>query len=52
MQTGNPKVFAAGDVVNGPSKLGPAVGSGLRAARSLDYWMRARRLKLIPLPRS
>jgi len=52
MRTGNPKVFAAGDVVNGPSKLGPAVGSGLRAARSLDYWMRARRLKLMPLPRS
>ncbi len=50
MQTRNPKIFAAGDVVNGPSKLGPAVGSGLRAARSLDHWIRARKLKLTPIP--
>ncbi|MCY0868459.1 MAG: FAD-dependent oxidoreductase [Desulfurococcus sp.] len=33
MRTGNPKIFAAGDVVTGPSKIGPAIKSGLYAAR-------------------
>lgn len=45
MQTGNPKVFAAGDVVQGPSKLGPAVRSGLYAARYMDAWLQARLIK-------
>ncbi len=40
MRTGNPRIYAAGDVVNGPTKIGPAIRSGLAAARSLD--LRAR----------
>ncbi len=46
MQTGNPKVFAAGDVVTGPARVGSAIGSGLRAARYLDSWVKASRGKL------
>ncbi len=42
-QTGIEKVFAAGDVVTGPSMVGKAFGSGLRAARSLDLYLRSRR---------
>ncbi len=34
-RTGHPKVFAAGDVVTGPSKIGDASLLGLRAARAL-----------------
>jgi len=40
-RTKNPRIFAAGDVVNGPSKVGPAVGSGLAAARAIDRFLRA-----------
>lgn len=32
-------VFVAGDVLSGPSKIGKAVYSGLRAARSLTHWL-------------
>ncbi len=32
-------VFVAGDVLSGPSKIGKAVYSGLRAARSLTNWL-------------
>lgn len=32
-------VFVAGDVLTGPSKIGKAVYSGLRAARSLTNWL-------------
>lgn len=32
-------VFVAGDVLSGPSKIGKAVYSGLRAARSLSNWL-------------
>ena len=32
-------VFVAGDVLTGPSKIGKAIYSGLRAARSLDNWL-------------
>lgn len=32
-------VFVAGDVLTGPSKIGHAVYSGLRAARSLANWL-------------
>ncbi len=42
MRTGNEKVFAAGDVVTGPSMIGRAFGSGLRAARFLDEYLRLR----------
>lgn len=36
-------VFLAGDVLTGPSKIGRAILSGLRAARSLDRWITASR---------
>ena len=49
-QTGNPKVFAAGDVVNGPTKVGPAIRSGLYAAKYLDNWLKAKALKLALTP--
>lgn len=32
-------VFVAGDALSGPSKIGKAVYSGLRAARSLSKWL-------------
>lgn len=32
-------VFVAGDVLIGPSKIGKAVYSGLKAAKSLDEWL-------------
>jgi len=32
-------VFVAGDVLTGPSRIGKAVYSGLKAARSLDQWL-------------
>jgi len=34
------KVFAAGDVVTGPSMVGRATGSGLRAARAMGHVLR------------
>jgi glutamate synthase (NADPH/NADH) small chain len=34
-RTGNPKIFAAGDVVTGPSLIGNAVKQGMMAARSI-----------------
>ncbi len=36
-------VFVAGDVLTGPSKIGRAILSGLRAAESLDGWITSRR---------
>ncbi|WP_461865458.1 FAD-dependent oxidoreductase [Thermococcus sp.] len=33
-------VFAAGDVVNGPTKVGRAIKDGLYAAVSMDKWLR------------
>jgi len=50
MQTGNPKVFAAGDVVNGPSRIGPAIKSALYAARFLDNWLKAKAGLVVPNP--
>lgn len=38
-QTSMANVFAAGDVVTGPSMIGRAFGSGLRAARFLDKYL-------------
>ncbi len=32
-------VFVAGDALTGPSKIGKAIYSGLRAARSLGHWL-------------
>lgn len=36
-------VFVAGDVLTGPSKIGKAILSGLKAAESLDGWIKAHR---------
>jgi len=44
MQTRVPRVFAAGDVVQGPSRIGPAIRSGLRTARYMHNWFTAQRL--------
>jgi len=38
-RTGNPKVFACGDVVLGPSKLGYAVRDALYTARAVDEFL-------------
>ncbi len=35
-------VFVAGDALTGPSKIGKAIYSGLRAARSLTHWLSLR----------
>lgn len=37
-------VFVAGDVLTGPSKIGRAILSGVKAAESLDGWITAHRL--------
>ncbi|MCC6016851.1 MAG: FAD-dependent oxidoreductase [Desulfurococcaceae archaeon] len=42
-QTALEKVFAAGDVVTGPSFIGKAFGSGLRAAKYIDSYLYLRR---------
>ncbi len=39
LQTGVPWVFAAGDVVNGPTDITRAVGEGRRAAHMIDRWL-------------
>ncbi|NPA23925.1 MAG: FAD-dependent oxidoreductase [Crenarchaeota archaeon] len=39
-RTGNPKIYAAGDVVLGPSSIGQAVGTGLKAAKSIELYLR------------
>uniref|UniRef100_A0A7C2VHU2 Glutamate synthase n=1 Tax=Ignisphaera aggregans TaxID=334771 RepID=A0A7C2VHU2_9CREN len=39
LQTALDKVFAAGDVVTGPSYIGKAFGQGLRAARFVDSFL-------------
>ncbi len=41
-------IFAAGDVVTGPSKIGNAVGQGLRAAKEIDKFLSARILAAVP----
>ncbi len=43
-RTGNEKVFAAGDVVSGPSKIGNAVSLGLNAAMSVHLYLTSKRL--------
>jgi len=37
--TTRPSVFAAGDLVDGPSSIGNALSSGLKAARSIDSYL-------------
>ena len=44
LQTATPFVFAAGDVVSGPSMITTAVGQGRRAAHMIDRWLQGRGL--------
>ncbi len=44
MQTATPSVFAAGDVVSGPSDMASAVGRGRRAAAMIDRWLQGNEL--------
>jgi heterodisulfide reductase subunit A len=46
LQTALPHVFAAGDVVSGPSMITSAVGQGRRAAFMLDRWLQGRELDI------
>ncbi|MCU0478229.1 MAG: FAD-dependent oxidoreductase [Chloroflexi bacterium] len=39
LQTGTDGIFAAGDVVTGPSDITRAVGEGRRAAHMIDRWL-------------
>ncbi len=39
-QTGNPKVFAAGDTISGPSLVVHAINTGRQAAAAIDKWLR------------
>jgi glutamate synthase (NADPH/NADH) small chain len=39
-RTGNPKVFAGGDAVNGGASVVQAVAEAKRAARAIDEWLR------------
>lgn len=45
----NQRVYVAGDVARGPSRIGPALGMGLQVARKVDYILQARagRLALV-----
>ena len=45
LQTGEPDVFAGGDVVTGPASVIEAIAAGKAAARSMDLFLRGR-----PLP--
>lgn len=45
LQTSLPWLFAAGDVVSGPSDITRAVGLGRRAAFTIDHWIRRQPLE-------
>ncbi len=45
LQTEVPYIFAAGDVVSGPSMITQAAGEGRRAATMIDCWLRGEDLK-------
>jgi len=42
MQTTRRGVFAAGDVATGPSLIGKALASGMRAAQFVDEYLRTK----------
>ncbi len=44
LQSPVPWLFAAGDVVTGPSDIAHAVGNGRRAASAIDHWLRGEEL--------
>ena len=48
LQTAEPYVFAAGDVVMGPSMIVDAVGQGRRAAFAIDRWLRGEDVAAVP----
>ena len=39
-QTSNPKIFAAGDTISGPSLVVHAINTGRNAAAAIDKWLR------------
>ncbi|MCA1742675.1 MAG: FAD-dependent oxidoreductase, partial [Desulfovibrionales bacterium] len=45
-------VFVAGDALTGPSKVGSAVYSGLKAAQSLDQWLTLQTVENLPIAAS
>jgi heterodisulfide reductase subunit A-like polyferredoxin len=48
LQGAEPWLFAAGDVVVGPTKIVDAVGAGRRAAFMIDRWLRSESLTEVP----
>ena len=48
LQTGEPWLFAAGDVVSGPTLITTAVGSGRRAAFMIDRFLQGESLTELP----
>lgn len=40
MMTGHPGIFAGGDIVEGERTVTSAIGTGKRAARAIDAWLR------------
>jgi heterodisulfide reductase subunit A-like polyferredoxin len=54
LQTDQPWIFAAGDVVSGPSMIAQAVGQGRKAAFMIDQWLQGQDLAAVvfedPLP--
>lgn len=51
LATSRPGVFAGGDCASGPSTLIHAMSAGLKAARSIDDWVRMGRVRFAPRPR-
>ena len=49
LQTSVPSVFAAGNVVTGPTAIARAVGQGNRAATMIDAWLDGHDLASIPV---
>jgi heterodisulfide reductase subunit A2 len=48
LQSADPAVFAAGDLVTGPTKIVDAVGAGRRAAAMIDRFLRGESLTELP----
>ncbi|HUJ56476.1 MAG TPA: FAD-dependent oxidoreductase [Gaiellaceae bacterium] len=48
LQSGEPWLFAAGDVVAGPTKIVDAVGAGRRAAAMIDRFLRGESMTELP----
>ncbi|MDR3376481.1 MAG: FAD-dependent oxidoreductase [Ancalomicrobiaceae bacterium] len=50
-QTSRPGVFAGGDCASGPSTLISAMAAGLKAARSIDDWIKLGHVRFFPRSR-